>query len=61
MSNVQIVVDVEFDTDDSPEEVKEGLLGELVKVKSGPYENWAMGDIVEVRELPTKARRRRAH
>jgi len=61
MTNVQVVVDIELDTDDSLEEAKQGLLGELVKVKSGPYENWEMGDIVEVRELPTKTRRRRAH
>jgi hypothetical protein len=60
MTNVQVVVDIELDTDDSPEELKKALLGELVKVKSGPYENWAMGDIVEVRQLPNKARRRGA-
>jgi len=50
MTTAQVVVEMELDTDDSLEEVK-----------SGPYENWAMGDIVEVRQLPTKARQRRAH
>lgn len=54
-TNVRLTVDADIENqflyDENPEAIKQSLLNEFVKVKSGGYENICMGNVVEVQVL----------
>lgn len=53
--NVRLTVDADIESqflyDENPDAIKQSLLNEFVKVKSGGYENICMGNITEVQVL----------
>ena len=54
-TNVRLVVDADIESqflyDSDPDAIKQSLLNEFVKVKSGAYENICMGNVTEVQVL----------
>jgi len=54
---VKLVVEAELAKGDilDPDTIPEDLIGELVKIKSGPYENMFYGEITSV-DLSSKVR-----
>jgi hypothetical protein len=53
MTKLRLIVDVELAKRDvlDPTTIETDLLGELVKVKSGPYENVFYGEITNVEKI----------